>query len=53
VTGYVTHLRHAYALWDYGRGLLGLAGYSYAVPPRTAQAFTFIPNGQPPPGSYC
>jgi hypothetical protein len=53
VVGYVTHLRHAYALWDYGRGLLGLAGYSYAVPPRTAQALTFAPNGTPPPGSYC
>jgi hypothetical protein len=53
VVGYVTHLRHAYALWDYGRGLLGLAGFSAAAPPRTAQAVAFAPNGQPPPGSFC
>jgi len=53
VTGYVTHLPHAYALWDYGRGLLALAGFGYALPPRTARAFTFTPNGAPPAGSYC
>src|SRR5579862_8475834 len=53
VVGYVTHLRHAYALWDYGRGLLGLAGFSTALPPRTARAVTFAPNGTPPAGSYC
>jgi hypothetical protein len=53
VVGYVTQLRHAYALWDYGRGLLGLAGLSGAAPPRTARAVTFAPNGKPPAGSYC
>ena len=53
VTGYVTHLRHAYALWDYGRGLLGLAGLWAAAPPRTAQQVSFTPGGQPPDGSYC
>jgi pimeloyl-ACP methyl ester carboxylesterase len=53
VTGYVTHLRHAYALWDYGRGLLGLAGLRTAPPPRTAQAVTFEPRRAPPSGSYC
>ncbi len=53
VTGYVTHLPHAYALWDYGRGLLALAGFGLAAPPRTARAVTFAPNGQPPAGSYC
>jgi len=53
VTAYVTHLRHAYALWDYGRGLLALAGFGHAAPPRTARAFTFTPSGPPPPGSYC
>jgi hypothetical protein len=53
VTGYVTHLRHAYALWDYGRGLLGLAGLGRAAPPRTARAVSFAPNRQPPPGSVC
>jgi pimeloyl-ACP methyl ester carboxylesterase len=53
VTGYVTHLRHAYALWDYGRGLLGLAGLMTASPPRTARAVTFRPGQPPPQGSYC
>ncbi|MBV8396921.1 MAG: hypothetical protein JO064_11770 [Actinobacteria bacterium] len=53
VTGWVTHLRHAYALWDYGRGVLALAGIGYALPPKTATAFTFTPGGTPPPGSYC
>jgi hypothetical protein len=53
VTGYVTHLRHAYALWDYGRGLLGLAGLWKAAPPKTARAITFRPNRPPPAGSYC
>jgi pimeloyl-ACP methyl ester carboxylesterase len=53
VTGYVTHLRHAYALWDYGRGLLGLAGLWAAPPPRTAQAVSFRPGRPPPQGSYC
>ena len=53
VTGYVTHLRHAYALWDYGRGLLGLAGLWAAAPPRTAQAVSFRPGQPPPQGSYC
>jgi hypothetical protein len=53
VTGYVTHLRHAYALWDYGRGLLGLAGLWAAAPPRTAEAVSFEPGRQPPAGSYC
>lgn len=53
VTGYVTHLRHAYALWDYGRGLLGLAGLWAAAPPRTAHAVSFEPGREPPAGSYC
>jgi pimeloyl-ACP methyl ester carboxylesterase len=53
VTGYITHLPHAYALWDYGRGLLGLAGLWTAAPPRTAQPVSFKPGGQPPAGSYC
>src|SRR5581483_11485185 len=52
VTGYVTHLRHAYALWDYGRGLLALAGFGAAAPPRTLRTFSFAPNGSPPAGSY-
>jgi hypothetical protein len=53
VTGYVTHLRHAYALWYYGRGLLGLAGLWTAPPPRTANALTFKPGRPPPKLSYC
>jgi pimeloyl-ACP methyl ester carboxylesterase len=53
VTGYVTYLRHAYALWDYGRGLLGLAGLSTAPPPRTAHPLTFKPGRPPPNGSSC
>jgi len=53
VVGYVTHLRHAHALWRYGRGLLALAGLSGGVPPRTARAFSFAPDGKPPAASYC
>jgi hypothetical protein len=53
VTGYVTHLAHAYALRDYGRGLLGLAGLWTAAPPRTARAVTFAPGQATPPHSYC
>jgi pimeloyl-ACP methyl ester carboxylesterase len=52
VIGYVTGLRHAYALWDYGRGLLGLAGFGTAQV-RTARAVTFAPGKPPPAGSYC
>jgi hypothetical protein len=53
VTGYVTRLRHAYALWDYGRGLLGLAGLWAAQPPRTATPVSFLPGRPPPAGSFC
>src|SRR5581483_12179652 len=53
VSGYVTHLPHPYALWDYGRGLLALAGLGEARPPRTARAFSFAPNSAPPAASYC
>jgi len=53
VTAYVTRLRHAYALWDYGRRLLALAGFGRAPLPPTAHAVAFAPNGSPPPGSTC
>lgn len=53
VVAYVTELAHAYALWDYGQGLLGLAGFGSARPPATARTLTFEPHAPPPPGSVC
>jgi hypothetical protein len=53
VTGYVTRLRHAYALWNHGRGVLRLAGIHTSGPPLPARAMRFRPGGATPPGSYC
>lgn len=53
VTGYVTRLRHAYALWDHGRGVLQLAGVQAAGPSLPARAVQFRPHGGVPAGSYC
>jgi len=54
VTGYVTRMPHAHALWDRGQGLLQLAGVRPASRPLRARAVTFAPaSSAPPPGSYC
>jgi pimeloyl-ACP methyl ester carboxylesterase len=53
VTGYVTHLPHAHALWDRGRGLLALAGVGQTTKPLLARAVTFRPGAPPLPTSYC
>lgn len=53
VTGYVTRLKHAYALWDHGRGVLQLAGIDAGGPPLPARAVRFRPHAKPPRGSYC
>jgi pimeloyl-ACP methyl ester carboxylesterase len=53
VTGYVTQLPHAHALWDRGRGLLALAGIGSTTKPLLARAVAFAPGAQPPAGSYC
>lgn len=53
VTGYVTKLRHAYALWDHGRGVLQLAGIHASGPPLPARPVEFRPNAVVPQGSYC
>jgi hypothetical protein len=53
VTGYVTHLPHAYALWDHGRGVLQLAGINAGGPRLPARPVRFQPHGRAPQGSYC
>ena len=53
VTGYVTQLRHAYALWSHGRGVLQLAGIPAGGPPLPARAVKFRPGKGTPRGSYC
>ena len=53
VTGYVTKLRHAYALWEHGRGVLQLAGVHVTGPPLPARRVKFRPRSRAPGGSYC
>ena len=54
VTGYVTQMPHAHALWDRGQGLLQLAGIRPATKPLHARAVTFAPGASvPPAGSFC
>lgn len=53
VTGYVTQLRHAYALWDHGRGVLQLAAIQATGPPLPARSVQFRPDVRPPRSSYC
>jgi hypothetical protein len=53
VTGYVTHLPHAHALWDRGMGLLQLAGVARTPRPLRATPVPFRPGAPPPRGSYC
>lgn len=53
VTGYVTQLPHAHALWDRGQALLALAHVHPAAKPLLARPATFAPGAQPPAWSYC
>jgi pimeloyl-ACP methyl ester carboxylesterase len=53
VTGYVTRLQHATALWDWWRQLLALAGLATAKHPLPATAFRFRAGEPIQPGSYC
>ena len=53
VTGYVTRLQHATALWDWWRQLLALAGLATAKRPLPATAFRFRAGRPIQPGSYC
>jgi pimeloyl-ACP methyl ester carboxylesterase len=53
INGYVTHMRHAHALWDRGVGLLQLAGVASTTRPLRARAVAFRPGAAPPPASYC
>jgi hypothetical protein len=53
VTGYVTQLPHAHALWDRGQGLLALARIRPAAKELHARVATFRPGLPPPAWSYC
>lgn len=53
VTGWVTQMPHAHALWDRGAGLLQLAGVADTTRPLNAKPFAFQPGKAPPPASYC
>lgn len=53
VTGYVTELRHAVALWDWWRQLLALAALAPAKGTLPATAITFRAGHPIPSVSYC
>ena len=53
LTGYVTHMRHAHALWDRGRGLLAIAGIPNSGKPLPGRAINFAADGVVPAESYC
>ena len=53
VTGYVTHLQHARALWDWWRQLLALAGLTTTRYPLPAAAYRFRAGEAIHAGSYC
>jgi hypothetical protein len=53
VTGYVTEMRHAHALWDRGMGLMQLALGPNKSKPLPATAVTFRPGARAPAGSFC
>lgn len=53
VTGYVTQLPHAHALWSRGRGLLALAGIARSDVQVPARRVVFRPDGRVPAGSFC
>src|SRR5205085_338482 len=53
VVGYVTHMRHAHALWHRGEGLLALASIRSTNRPLRARAVAFAAGAPLPAGSYC
>ena len=53
VAGYVTQLKHAYALWEHGRSVVRLAGVGGAAPPLAARRVLFQPGAAVPADSYC
>ena len=53
VVGYVTGLRHAFALWDWWRQLLALAGLAPAASPLPAADVLFRGGRPIPRASYC
>jgi pimeloyl-ACP methyl ester carboxylesterase len=53
VSGYVTQLPHAHALWSYGQSLLALASLAPAPRSLPAHEFTFRPGAPVPAGSDC
>jgi pimeloyl-ACP methyl ester carboxylesterase len=53
VTGYVTQLPHAHALWSFGPSLLALANLAPAPRPLPARALVFRPGAPVPAGSDC
>jgi hypothetical protein len=53
VTGYVTRLPHAHALWFYGQSLLSFANLASTPRPLPARQFTFRPGAAVPAGSDC
>lgn len=53
VTGYVTRMRHAHALWDRGMGLMQLALGPNRGKRLQATAVTFRPGAPAPAGSFC
>lgn len=53
VSGYVTQLPHAHALWNHGRGVLRLAGIGRVSPQLPARRVVFEPGSPAPAGSYC
>ena len=53
ITGYVTQLPHAVALWDWWRQLLALAALIRTSGSLPATAITFHPQQPIPTGSYC
>jgi pimeloyl-ACP methyl ester carboxylesterase len=53
MTGYVTRMHHAHALWDRGMGLMQLAAGPNRGKPLDARAITFRPGDAAPRDSYC
>jgi hypothetical protein len=53
VPGYVTGLRHAFALWDWWRQLLALAGLAPAAGSLPATEVLFNGGRPIPDASYC
>jgi pimeloyl-ACP methyl ester carboxylesterase len=51
--GYVSHMRHAHALWDRGQGLLRLAALRSTSRPLRVRPIAFKAGAPLPAGSYC